>query len=96
MAEESNHQERVKKVQQATLESLLVNLEDKYLTREHIKVRFLSGKNSAAVGGADVVTLLDLLDSVRENLKTSLQFGDFRRAIRYLFLLEYLCEKTAT
>lgn len=95
MEEKSNQQERIKKLQQAALEKLLSDVEEKYLTREHIKVRFLSGRNSAGVGGVDVVTLLDMLDAVRENLKTSLQFGDFRRAIKYLALLNLLCEETA-
>ena len=75
-------------------EKLLRELEERHLTREHIKVRFLSGKSSAGISGVDVVTLLDLLDAVRESFKTSLQFGDYRRALRYLVLLDFLCEST--
>ena len=93
--EENNRNERIKKAQQAAFETLLDSIEEKHLTREHIKVRFLSGKTSKGIGGIDAVTLLDLLDTVRENLKTSLQFGDYRRAIRYLVLLDFLCESTS-
>lgn len=93
--DENNKNERIKKIQQEVFEKLLHELEERHLTREHIKVRFLSGKNSAGNFGVDIVTLLDLLDTVRENFKTSLQFGDFRRALRYLVFLELLCEKTS-
>lgn len=94
MAEENDFNQRVKIAQKATLKNLLADLEDRYLTREHIKVRFLNGMNAAKSGEPDVLTLLDLLDAVRENLKTALQFGDFRRAARYFILLQYLCENT--
>ena len=93
--DENNQNERKKRSQQVVFEKLLSELEERHLTREHIKVRFLSGKSSAGICGVDVVTLLDLLDAVRESLKTSLQFGDYRRALRYLVLLDFLCESTS-
>lgn len=91
MQDENKKNLRQKKSQQLVLEQLLEELEKKFLSREHIKTRFLNGRTDAA--DFDVVTLLDLIDSVRENLKTSMQFEDYRRAARYFVMLQTLCEK---
>ena len=93
MQEESKKNLRQKKSQQLVLEQLLEELEKNFLSREHIKTRFLNGRTSTNSVGIDVISLLDLIDSVRENLKTSLQFKDYRRAARYLVMLQVLCEK---
>ena len=93
MQEENKKNLRQKKSQKFVLEQILEELEKKFLNREHIKTRFLNGRTSTQSGGIDVITLLDLIDSVRENLKTSLQFEDYRRATRYLVTLQVLCER---
>ena len=85
--------ERLRKNQKVALEKIFGELEEKYLTREKIKSRFLSGNNSEHPDDTDIVNRLDFIDAVRENFKTSLQFGKFRRASRYLTLLDSLCEK---
>lgn len=82
--------DRLKKNQKIAIEGIFDELEKKFLTREKIKTRFLNERTSA---DTDILNRLDLIDAVRENLKTSLQFGKFRRASRYLTLLDMLCEK---
>ena len=82
--------ERWRKNQKVALEKIFDEIEEKFLTREKIKTRFLNDRTSE---DTDILNRLDLIDAVRENLKTSLQFGKFRRASRYLALLESLCEK---
>lgn len=93
MQDENKKILRQKKSQQLVLEQLLEELEKNFLSREHIKTRFLNGRTSTNSVGVDVITLLDLIDAVRENLKTSLQFEDYRRAARYFVVLQTLCEK---
>lgn len=82
--------ERLKKNQKIVIEKIFAELEEKFLTREKIKTRFLNERTSA---DTDILNRLDLIDAVTENFKTSLQFGKFRRASRYLTLLDMLCEK---
>lgn len=89
----STKAERLKKFQKIATEEILNELEKKFLTREKIKSGILSGRAAENISDTDVLTLLDLIDAVRENVKTSLQFGKFRRATRYLTLLQTLCEK---
>ena len=89
----STKAERLKKFQKIALEEILRELENKFLTREKIKSAILSGRAAENVSDTDVLTLLDLIDAVRENVKTSLQFEDHRRATKYLTLLQTLCEK---
>ncbi len=93
MQEENKKIARIKKSQQTVLEELLQEIEKNFLTREHIKSRFLTGRNSTAVNEIAIIDCLDLIDAVRENFKTSLQFGDYRRAVRYLATLNLLCQK---
>lgn len=82
--------ERLRKNQKIVIEEIFGELEKNFLTREKIKSRFLNERTSE---DTDILNRLDLIDAVRENLKTSLQFGKFRRASRYLVLLDLLCEK---
>lgn len=84
---------RLKKVQREVIEKLLQKLDERFLTREEIKMRLLSGRKSGDEGEIDIVSRLDLIDAVRENLRTSLQFEDYRRAARYLTMLNTLCQK---
>ena len=84
---------RLKKVQREVIEKLLQKLDERFLTREEIKMRMLSGRKSSDEGEIDIVSRLDLIDAVRENLRTSLQFEDYRRAARYLTMLNTLCQK---
>ena len=93
MQDESKKKLRQKKSQQLVLEQMLEELEKNFLSHEYIKTRFLNGRTSTNSAGIDVITLLDLIDSVRENLKTALQFEDYRRAARYFVMLQGLCEK---
>ena len=90
---DSTKAERFKKFQKIALEETLRELEKKFLTREKIKSWILSGRAAENVSNTDVLALLDLIDAVRENVKTSLQFENFRRAAKYLTLLQTLCEK---
>lgn len=89
----STKAERFKKFQKIALEETLRELENKFLTREKIKSAILSGRAAENVSDTDVLTLIDLIDAVRENVKTSLQFENYRRAVKYLTLLQTLCEK---
>ena len=93
MQEENKKIFRQKKSQRLVLEEILQELEKNFLSREHIKAKFLSGRTSTNSAGTDVITLLDIIDAIRENVKTSLQFEDYRRSARYLTMLQVLCEK---
>ena len=85
--------ERLKKSQKAALEEIFDELERKFLAREKIKAGILSGRAAENISDTDIFTLLNLIDAVRENVKTSLQFDNFRRAAKYLAVLQSLCEK---
>ena len=89
----STKAERFKKFQKIALEETLRELENKFLTREKIKSGILSGRAAENISDTYVLTLMDLIDAVRENVKTSLQFENFRRAVKYLTMLQRLCEK---
>ena len=93
MSDANKKAERMKKSQQDALEKILEELEEKFLSRGHIKARFLNGRTSANPDEIDFISKLDLIDSVRENAKTSLAFGDYIRAARWLVMLNVLCEK---
>ena len=84
---------RIKKSQRAAIEKILNDLDAKYLTREQIKFRLLQGRTGKDIGEIDIVSRLDYIDAVRENIRTALQFEDYRRAVRYLAALELLCRK---
>ena len=84
---------RMRRSQRAALEKLLGELESKFLTNEQIKARLLLGRDDDDTSEIDIISRLDLIDAVRENLRTAIQFEDYRRANRYLVTLELLCEK---
>lgn len=84
---------RENRAQQMVIETLLTSIENKYLTREKMYDRILHNRESSDPAVIDIVGRIDLIDSVSENVKTSLQFSDYRRATWYLQLLMRLCEK---
>ena len=84
---------RENKAQQLSIETLLVSIEKKYLTREKMYNRILHNRENSAPSVINIVGRMDIVDSVRQNVRTSLQFGDYRRATWYLQLLLRLCEK---
>lgn len=84
---------REKKAQQMVIETLLMNIEKKYMTREKMYNRILHNREKSDSTVIDIIGRMDIVDSVRENVKTALQFGDYRRAAWYLQLLLRLCEK---
>lgn len=84
---------RENKAQQLSIETLLADVEKKYLTRELMYNRILHNRDNNDSTMVDIVGRIDIIDSVRENVRTSLQFGDYRRATWYLHLLIKLCEK---
>ena len=84
---------REKRAQQLSIETLLVNIEKKYLTREKMYNRILHNRESSDPSVINIIGRMDIVDSVRQNVRTSLQFEDYRRATWYLQLLLRLCEK---
>ena len=84
---------RENKAQQLSIETLLVSIEKKYLTREKMYNRILHNRENSDPSVINIVGRTDIVDSVRQNVRTSLQFGDYRRATWYLQLLLRLCEK---
>ncbi|MBR1730177.1 MAG: hypothetical protein IJ728_11720 [Selenomonadaceae bacterium] len=84
---------REKRAQQLSIETLLNQIEKKYLTREKMYNRLLQNRAGSDPTVIDIVGRMDIIDSVRVNLKTSLQFEDYRRAAWYLQTLLRLCEK---
>lgn len=84
---------REERAQYMVIETLLNSIEKKYLTRENMYNRILHKRDSDDPAVIDIVGRMDIVDSVSENVKTSLQFGDYKRATWYLQLLLRLCEK---
>ena len=84
---------REDRAQQMSIETLLNSIEKKYITREKMYNRILLGRDTSDPNVINIIGRIDIIDSVRENVKTSLQFGDYRRASWYLSLLLRLCEK---
>ncbi len=84
---------REKKAQKSSIETLLMSIEKKYLTREKMYNRILHNRESSDPSVINIIGRMDIVDSVRQNVRTSLQFGDYRRATWYLQLLLRLCEK---
>ena len=79
------------RVQNELVSALLERLESRYLTREKMYRKILTNKrNKFSLKGT--IDRIDLIDSVRENVKTSLTFGNYRRAAWYLKILERLCK----
>lgn len=83
--------ERLQKNQKLALEKIFTELEENFLTRDKIKSRFLERREN--YDDTDIVNRLDLIDAIRENFKTALQYKKCRRATRYLSMLNVLCEK---
>ena len=84
---------RANNAQNLSIETLLISIEKKYLTREKMYNRILYNRSTKDKKMIDIVGRIDIIDSVRENVKTSLQFNDYKRASWYLQLLLRLCEK---
>ena len=84
---------REKKAQKSSIETLLMSIEKRYLTREKMYNRILHNRESSDPSVINIIGRMDIVDSVRQNVRTSLQFGDYRRATWYLQLLLRLCER---
>lgn len=72
--------------QEALICNLLEKLEQKYLTDEQIR---------RAIIGNDVVKQdeIELIDALCQAVITSLNFGDYRRAVKYLALAINFCHQ---
>ena len=69
---------------QATLiYNLLCKLDEKYLTPERIRKAILEGN---VIKQEEI----ELIDSICQTIITSLNFGDYKRAVKYLALTESL------
>ena len=84
---------REDRAQRMVIETLMNSIEKKYLTRENMYNRILHKRDSDDSAIINIVGRMDIVDAVSENVKTSLQFGDYKRATWYLQLLLRLCEK---
>ena len=79
--------------QRFAIERLMSDIEKKYLTREKMYERILHRRERSESNVVDILGRIEIIDAVSENVKTALQFGDYRRALWYLQLLLRLCEK---
>ena len=79
--------------QRFAIQTLLTDIEQKYLTREKMYERILSRRQKTDSHVVDILGRIELIDAVKQNLNTSLQFGHYRRASWYLQILLRLCEK---
>ena len=92
MVEDEDFGERRARYQQKLIETLLERLEEQYLTREKMYRKILATQRGEfSLSGT--INRIDVIDSVRENVKTSLLFGNYRRASWYLKMLERLCRR---
>lgn len=71
--------------QTAIIYNLLEKLEEKYLNEENIRQVILEG-NVAKQGE------LEFIDSLCQTVITSLNFGDYKRAVKYLALTDAFCK----
>ena len=78
------------RLQNELVSGVLDQLENAYLSREKLYKKILESKKSAFSWTA-TIDRLDLIDAVRENVKTSLLFGNYRRATWYLRVLDRMC-----
>lgn len=69
--------------------NLLCKLSEKYLTAENIR-RAIIEKNIPNQNE------IELIDSMFQTVITSLNFGNYKRAVRYLVFTEGLCKKFFT
>ena len=69
--------------------NLLCKLGEKYLKDEKIRMAILE-KNITKQNE------IELIDSMFQTVITSLNFGDYKRAVRYLIFAEGLCKKFFT
>ncbi|MBR1580876.1 MAG: hypothetical protein IJ668_10380 [Selenomonadaceae bacterium] len=92
MVEDEEFGERRERYQRKLIETLLERLENKYLTREKMYRKILATQREK-FSLTGTINRIDVLDGVRENVKTSLLFGNYRRASWYLKTLERLCRK---
>ncbi len=93
LADEEPIEQKRKRLQGELVNGALDKLENAYLTREKMYKKILASKRSAFSLTA-TIDRLDLVDAVRENVKTSLMFKNYRRATWYLRLLEQLCRRS--
>ena len=66
--------------------NLLCKLDEKYLAPENIRRAILEGNTTKQAE-------FELIDSLCQSVITSLNFGDYKRAVKYLALAEGLCKK---
>ena len=92
MVDDEEFGERRARCQRELIETLLERVESKYLTREKLYKKILATPNGD-FSLTGTIERIDVLDAVRENVKTSLLFGNYRRASWYLKMLERLCRK---
>ena len=92
MVDDESFSERREHRQLELIETLLERLESKYLTREKMYKKILAAPNGE-FSLTGTINRIDVIDAVRENVKTSLLFGNYRRATWYLKMLERLCRK---
>lgn len=94
MVDDEGFGERRDNNQRELLERLLERLENQYLTREKMYKRVLATQTQRSEFSlTGTIERIDVIDAVRENVKTSLTFGNYRRASWYLKMLERLCYK---
>ena len=84
---------RVENSQRFAIERLLTDIENKYLTREKMYERILNRRSKSNSNVVDILGRIEIIDAVRENVKTALQFSNYQRALWYLQTLLRLCEK---
>ena len=72
--------------QEKIIYDLLCKLNEKYLTAEKIQQAILE-KN------IDLQAKIEFIDALCQTVITSLNFGDYRRAVKYLNLIEISCKK---
>ena len=65
---------------------LLCELDKKYLTPEKIRRAILENDTAAQAE-------IEVIDALCQTVITSLNFGDYRRAVKYLALIEKFCNK---
>ena len=72
--------------QETVIYNLLLRLEEKYLTKEKIFRVILDGKSAEQ-------TEIEFIDALCQTVLTSLNFGNYRRAAKYLALAANFCRK---
>lgn len=71
-------------LKQTILKKTLIKIKERYLSEEKIYIFLLSGKDGK---------IIEYIDNILSIIEISIKFYQYRRAIRYILILDIICKK---